>query len=92
MPVLAYTFLGIEHILTGYDHRCFVLGLLLLVNNRWKLLKTITAFTVAHSITLAIAAFGYVNVPPAIIESLVALKYCVCGCRSRSLLSRYRWI
>ena len=74
LPVFAYTKLGIEHILTGYDHLSFVLGLLLLVNNRWKLLKTITAFTVAHSITLALAALGFVDIKPAIVEALVALS------------------
>jgi hydrogenase/urease accessory protein HupE len=74
LPILAYLKLGIEHILTGYDHLSFVLGLLLLVNGRWKLLQTITAFTVAHSITLATAALGYVDVSPPVIESLVALS------------------
>ena len=70
----AYLLLGIEHILTGFDHLSFVLGLLLLVRGRSRLLKTITAFTVAHSITLAAAALGYVNVSPPVIESLVALS------------------
>jgi hydrogenase/urease accessory protein HupE len=74
LPVPAYLTLGIEHILSGYDHLSFVLGLLLLVSGRWKLLKTITAFTLAHSITLAGAAMGYVHVSPPVIESLVALS------------------
>jgi hydrogenase/urease accessory protein HupE len=72
--VPAYLILGIEHILTGFDHLSFVLGLLLLVRGRGRLLKTITAFTVAHSITLAAAALGYVHVSPPVIESLVALS------------------
>src|SRR5476651_1975906 len=55
--------LGIEHILTGIDHLLFVLGLLLIVRGRWMLLKTITAFTVAHSITLAIATLGWASAP-----------------------------
>jgi hydrogenase/urease accessory protein HupE len=74
VPVPAYLTLGIEHILTGFDHLSFVLGLLLLVHGRWRLLQTITAFTVAHSITLAAASLGYVNVSAPVIESLVALS------------------
>jgi hydrogenase/urease accessory protein HupE len=74
MPVPAYLGLGVEHILTGFDHLSFVLGLVLLIHGRWKLLKTITAFTVAHSITLAAAALGHVHVSPPVIESLVALS------------------
>jgi hydrogenase/urease accessory protein HupE len=72
--VPAYLGLGIEHILTGYDHLCFVLGLVLLIRNRLKLLKTITAFTIAHSITLAIAALGIVHPSAPVIESLVAFS------------------
>ena len=51
--------LGVQHILLGVDHLLFVLGLLLIVSDRWMLVKTITAFTLAHSITLAIATLGY---------------------------------
>jgi hydrogenase/urease accessory protein HupE len=74
MPVGAYLTLGIEHILTGFDHLSFVLCLVLLVSGRLKLLKTITAFTIAHSITLTAAVLGYIHVRPAFIESLVALS------------------
>jgi hydrogenase/urease accessory protein HupE len=74
LAVPAYLLLGIEHILNGFDHLSFVLGLLLLVRGRGRLLKTITAFTLAHSITLAAAALGYVNVSAPVIESLVALS------------------
>ena len=70
----AYTQLGIEHILSGIDHLLFVLGLMLLVNGIAPLVKTITAFTLAHSITLAVAALGYVNVPQAPIEAVIALS------------------
>lgn len=70
----AYLTLGIEHILTGFDHLMFVLGLMLLVADRWQLIKTITAFTAAHSITLACAALSLIRVQPAIVESLVALS------------------
>jgi hydrogenase/urease accessory protein HupE len=72
--VAAYLRLGIEHILTGFDHLSFVLGLLLLVRSRVLLVKTVTAFTLAHSITLMAAALGYVHVSAPVIESLVALS------------------
>src|SRR5262249_4634674 len=74
VPLPTYLTLGIEHILTGFDHLSFVLGLVLLVRGRMRLLKTITAFTLAHSITLAAAALGYAHVSPPVIESLVALS------------------
>lgn len=74
LPVLDYLRLGIEHILTGFDHLAFVLGLVLLIRGRVLLLKTITAFTIAHSITLAAAATGYVHPSAPVIEALVALS------------------
>ena len=58
-----YIGLGFHHILQGVDHLLFVLGLMLIVKGRMALLKTITAFTIAHSITLAIATLGYANAP-----------------------------
>jgi hypothetical protein len=69
-----YLELGGEHILFGIDHLLFVLGLLLLLQGFWKLLKTITAFTIAHSITLACAVLGIFPVPGAPIEVLIALS------------------
>jgi hydrogenase/urease accessory protein HupE len=69
-----YTVLGVEHILGGIDHLLFVLCLLLIVRGNWLLVKTITAFTVAHSITLAIATLGLVDVPQAPIEAVIALS------------------
>jgi hydrogenase/urease accessory protein HupE len=74
LAVAAYLRLGVEHILTGFDHLAFVLGLVLLIRGRLLLLKTITAFTVAHSITLAAAALGLVHPSPPVIEALVALS------------------
>jgi hydrogenase/urease accessory protein HupE len=74
MAVPAYLSLGIEHILTGVDHLSFVLGLLLLVRSRMMLLKTITAFTIAHSITLAATTLHIITVQPALIESRVAFS------------------
>jgi hydrogenase/urease accessory protein HupE len=69
-----YTRLGIEHILLGIDHLLFVLALLLITRGGWKLVKTVTAFTVAHSITLALAALGFVHVPQAPVEAVIALS------------------
>jgi hydrogenase/urease accessory protein HupE len=69
-----YLELGGEHILFGVDHLLFILGLLLLQQGFWKLLKTITAFTIAHSITLACAVLGIFPVPGAPIEVLIALS------------------
>jgi hydrogenase/urease accessory protein HupE len=69
-----YFLLGVEHILLGIDHLLFVLALLLLVRNTWMLVKVITAFTVAHSITLAMAALGWAGIPQAPVEAVIALS------------------
>lgn len=69
-----YLQLGVEHILFGIDHLLFVLGLIVIAANMRQLIMAITAFTVAHSITLAAAALGFVNVPPKPIEALIALS------------------
>jgi hydrogenase/urease accessory protein HupE len=69
-----YLFLGIEHILTGIDHLLFVLALLLLTKGTWRLVKTVTAFTVAHSITLGLATLGIVHVPSRPVEAVIALS------------------
>ena len=66
----------------GVDHLLFVLGLLLLVEDRWMLVKTITAFTVAHSITLALATLGYANVPAPPLNAAIALSILFLGPRS----------
>jgi hydrogenase/urease accessory protein HupE len=70
----AYLRMGVQHILSGIDHLLFVLALLIIVPHRWKLFKTITAFTVAHSITLGLAVLGLVNIPPAPTEAIIALS------------------
>lgn len=75
----AYVVHGIRHILFGPDHLLFVLGLLLIVKDRWMLLKTITAFTVAHSITLAIATLGYANAPTLPLNAAIALSILFLG-------------
>jgi hydrogenase/urease accessory protein HupE len=74
-----YVSAGIRHILFGADHLLFVLGLLLIVHDRWTLLKTITAFTVAHSITLALATFGYADVPVLPLNAAIALSILFLG-------------
>jgi hydrogenase/urease accessory protein HupE len=70
----SYLILGIEHILGGFDHLLFVLGLLLIVRSTMLLIKTITSFTLAHSVTLAMAALGFVHVPQAPVEAVIALS------------------
>ena len=69
-----YFVLGVEHILLGIDHLLFVLALILLIRDRWMLVKTITAFTVAHSITLAGAVLGYFSLPQPPVEATIALS------------------
>ena len=70
----SYLLLGIEHILGGFDHLLFVLGLLLIVRSTMLLIKTITSFTLAHSVTLAMATLGFVYVPQAPVEAVIALS------------------
>jgi hydrogenase/urease accessory protein HupE len=72
--VRTYAILGIEHILSGFDHLLFVLALVLLVQGTGRLLFTITAFTVAHSLTLAAATLGWVHVPGPPVEAAIALS------------------
>jgi hydrogenase/urease accessory protein HupE len=69
-----YTVLGVEHILSGIDHLLFVLALLIITRGGWKLVKTVTAFTAAHSITLTAAALGFVHVPQRPVEAIIALS------------------
>jgi hydrogenase/urease accessory protein HupE len=97
--IIAYVQLGIQHILMGIDHLLFVLGLLLIVQNRWMLLKTITSFTVAHSITLCVATLGYASVPLPPLNLVIALSILFLGpeiVRSwrgeTSLTIRHPWV
>lgn len=69
-----YTVLGIEHILAGFDHLLFVLALVLLVQGIRRLVATITAFTVAHSLTLVAATLGWIHVPGPPVEAAIALS------------------
>jgi hydrogenase/urease accessory protein HupE len=78
--VVDYTSLGIGHILTGFDHLLFVVALTLLVRRGRQLLATITAFTVAHSVSLALTVLGLVHVPSPPVEASIALSIVlVCG-------------
>ena len=72
--IATYTMLGVEHILLGIDHLLFVFALLLLVPGRRMLIWTITSFTLAHSVTLAAATLGWVRVPQAPVEAVIALS------------------
>ncbi len=94
-----YFVLGVEHILLGIDHLLFVLALLLIVADWKKLVGTITAFTVAHSITLALATLGFVHVPGPPVEAIIALSIVFVASeiiRSRQgepgLTARWPWI
>lgn len=95
----AYLKLGIEHILTGIDHLLFVFGLLLLVRKPKPLLGTITAFTAAHSITLAATALGWIHVRSSVVEALVALSIVILAVElvrhafgKAGITTRYPWL
>jgi hypothetical protein len=72
--VRTYSVLGVEHILTGIDHLLFVLALLIITGGGWKLVKTVTAFTISHSLTLTAATLGFVHVPQRPVEAVIALS------------------
>jgi hydrogenase/urease accessory protein HupE len=87
----AYVVLGVEHILSGVDHLLFVVGLLFLVGFRRRLIATITAFTLAHSLTLACSASGWLTLRPAPVEALIAMSIVLVACealRERDTLAR----
>ncbi len=94
-----YTLLGIDHILSGFDHLTFVLALLLIVSGARRLLITVTSFTLAHSITLAAATRGVLWVPGAPVEATIALSILFLASElvkvnrgESSLTARYPWI
>jgi hydrogenase/urease accessory protein HupE len=95
----AYLRHGIEHILFGYDHLLFVFALMLIVRSRRVLLITVTAFTIAHSITLALATLGVVHVPGPPVETAIALSILLLAVEivrlqrgERSLTARWPWV
>ena len=94
-----YLTLGVEHILLGVDHLLFVLALLILVKGWRRLVGTITAFTVAHSFTLAVATLGFVRVPGPPVEAVIALSIAFVACEivhrrqgRTGLTERWPWI
>ena len=87
----AYTVLGVQHILGGIDHLLFVAGLLFLVGFRRRLIGTITAFTLAHSLTLACSVFGLITLRSPPVEAAIALSIVLVACealRERDTLAR----
>jgi hydrogenase/urease accessory protein HupE len=95
----AYLMHGIEHILFGYDHLLFVLALILIVRRGRVLLITVTAFTVAHSITLSLATLGVVHVPGPPVEATIALSILLLACEiirsdrgQASLTAQWPWL
>jgi hypothetical protein len=74
MGLPSFLLLGIQHILTGPDHLLFLLGLLLIVRDRWMLLKTVSSFTLAHSLTLALATFNLIQLSTPLLNALIALS------------------
>jgi hydrogenase/urease accessory protein HupE len=87
----AYVVLGIQHILSGVDHLLFVVGLLFLVGFRRRLVGTISAFTLAHSLTLACSVLGWITLRPAPVEAVIAMSIVLVACealRDRDTLAR----
>ena len=68
-----YLMLGVEHLVTGWDHMTFVIGLMILFGWHRRLIAAVTAFTLGHSLTLALSVLGIVSVPQALVEALIAL-------------------
>ena len=91
--VLQFAFLGVEHILTGYDHLVFLVGLLLAGAGLKEIAKIITSFTAAHSITLALSTLDLVRVAPSVVEPLIAVSIIYVGIENifrRDL--KWRWL
>jgi len=90
---LRFLTLGIEHILTGYDHLAFLLAVLLTGGSLLSNTRIITSFTIAHSLTLALATFGIITLPPTIVEPLIAASIVFVGIENllRRQLAK-RWV
>lgn len=94
-----YLKLGVEHILTGIDHLLFVLALIIITRGGWRLVKTVSAFTLSHSITLTAATLGWVHVPQKPVEAIIALSIVFvaseivqAGRGSDSIATRSPWV
>ena len=95
----SYFWLGVDHILKGVDHLLFVLMLLLLINNWRMLLAAVTAFTVAHSLSLDAASLGWITVPVPPVEAIIALSIAFLAAEllhpkgaDKRLTERYPWL
>lgn len=92
-----YSLLGVEHILAGWDHLLFVIALVLLVRRGWAVVKGVTAFTVAHSLTLVGTTLGLVGLPGRPVEAIIALSIVFLALEllrrreAPSLTTRYPW-
>ena len=96
-PLASYLRLGVEHLLFGIDHVLFVIGLMFFLDRIGPLVKTITAFTLAHSLTLGISAIGLVRIPQAPIEAVIALSILFLATEklrgaTDTLLARRTWL
>ena len=96
-PLLpAYLEFGIEHLLAGLDHVLFVIALMVLITDRWRLVATITAFTIAHSITLALSTFELLQISQSAVEALIALSLLFMAVemlsKTSSLTANYPWL
>jgi hypothetical protein len=96
---VSYWRMGTIHILEGYDHLLFLLTLLLIVAGIWPLLKTVTAFTLAHSLTLALATLGLLSIPPVPTEAVISLSIALLAVEvvhknqgQLTLSERYPWL
>ncbi len=97
--IKTYLILGVEHILLGIDHLLFVLALLLITSGFKKLIKTVTAFTIAHSITLSLATLGFIGLPGPPVEAVIALSIVFLATEliqyykgEETLTSKYPWV
>jgi hypothetical protein len=91
--VFMYMNLGLEHILTGYDHLLFLLALIIVAERFGVILKIVTAFTIAHSLTLCLAALGMLPIYPKWIEAGIALTICYVAVENFYLKSfKWRWL
>lgn len=93
VPLLEYVKLGIEHIITGYDHLVFLFGLLIIGGRFKSIVATVTAFTVAHSLTLSAATLEWVRLPGSVVEPLIALSIVYVGVENLIRKKpRQRWV
>ncbi len=86
--IITFVIEGIHHIFIGFDHILFVLSLLLLGGTLWSQIRIVTAFTIAHSLTLALATLGVVQLPSRLVESAIALSIVVVGLHNGVQLQR----